>query len=365
MTGNEHARRGNARRILRQAGYNTGGHLKGHSGDDYAEDKKMIEKAMSEHDRQQHGGRHTKLKLADGGVASGPESAPRADRGSRGKKSGKSGAKTHIAIMVAPQGQDRPVPVPVPVGGGPPPGGMPPRPPMPPPGPPGGMPPPGMGGPPPGMPPGGMPPGGPMMRKAGGRTEGWSDREHHRDGGRAKKRPHRDAGGGTGAPQGFGLGAPPPMPTGQDPLRGGGGMGGGPAGMTGGPPAIAAANMAKAIPTGGFNDPNINGGVAPMPGSRASVPSQFQFQTPTAASAQRAMSQPIPTGGFNDPNKNGGVAPTSWGTPAKKGGRAKHADGGEVGPGRVHMTAGAGSGEGRQEKSRALPYGEHDGPGRA
>lgn len=179
LPGSEDARRKNARRVMSTAGYKSGGWLtpKG----DEAEDKSLIRSAISQHDTQLHDGAHTRLKLSDGGMASGGMSNSRGDRSPRGKKGG---AKNHINIIVAP-------------GGGAPPGGPPampppammppPRPPMPPPGPPPGagppgagpMPPPGMAGPPPGMmpPPGaGMPPGMPprpgmpMMRKAGGRA---------------------------------------------------------------------------------------------------------------------------------------------------------------------------------------------------
>ena len=38
--------------------------------DDIAEDKKMIKKAITQHDKQLHGGKKTTLKLKKGGVTS-------------------------------------------------------------------------------------------------------------------------------------------------------------------------------------------------------------------------------------------------------------------------------------------------------
>lgn len=183
------------RRVLTSSGHSLGklgGHLRiGGSVMDHADalkDKKMIDasvrKGISEHEDQEHGGKHSRIKLADGGVADGAMSQPSASKSPRGGK-GKS-AKNHIAIVIAPQaGQGAgagaappprpPMPMPPPPGAGaPPPGAMPPRP-MPPPG---GMPPMGAGGPPMGGPPGMPPPGMPPMRKAGGRAhraEGGSD----------------------------------------------------------------------------------------------------------------------------------------------------------------------------------------------
>lgn len=117
-----------AHAMLMRAGYHS----------DAAADKSMIRKAIGEHDKQLHGGEHTKLHLARGGAA-------------KHKK-----GSTHINVIVAPQGGGmgaRPVPVPVPAAGGAPMGGpgMA-RPPMAPPMnvPPGAMPP-GVSGRPPGM----------------------------------------------------------------------------------------------------------------------------------------------------------------------------------------------------------------------
>lgn len=138
-----------------------------------------VERGIEEHDEQLHGGKKTRLHLADGGCAEGGRTHRRHDRPGRaagggmphlgGKKGhGGKGHSSHVAVIVNPgQGPARPVPVPVPaagIGGG----GMPPvaRPPMAPMAPPmaGGAP--GMGMRPPGMMPGA--PG--MMRASGGKV---------------------------------------------------------------------------------------------------------------------------------------------------------------------------------------------------
>jgi len=125
---------------------------------DKAEDTRMIKRAMGEHDAQLHPGKHTRIKLRDGGMADGGASARRLDRGGRSK--GHKGS--HVIVNVSP-GQEpaRPMPVPVPAAGGAP--MPPPRPPMAPPG----MMPPGVPPTGPGL--GGMPPGMPPMRADGGR----------------------------------------------------------------------------------------------------------------------------------------------------------------------------------------------------
>lgn len=137
-------------------------HSEGES--DFHSDAAMIKQAMREHDQQQHGGKHTKIKFRSaGGAAEGEAAKKRYDRKKRasgggadmGKKSsGKGGDGKHgarVNVIIAPQHQ--------PLGGGMggPGGGMPPMGPTRPPGPPPGPPP----APPPGPPPGGMPPGGP------------------------------------------------------------------------------------------------------------------------------------------------------------------------------------------------------------
>lgn len=169
--------RGRARALISRAGYSpVGGHFSkgGDAGDD-AKDRSMILSALRQHENAEHGGKHERIKLADGGMVDGSSSMSRGDRPSRSKSGGK-GAKNHIAIIVAPQGQGGPPSAAPPMM--PPPRPMPPPPPPIPPRPAGPPGPPMMGAPGmPGMaPPGamlpGMPPGGPpgMMRKAGGRA---------------------------------------------------------------------------------------------------------------------------------------------------------------------------------------------------
>jgi hypothetical protein len=72
---------------------------------DEAEDKKMITKAVHEHEDHEHGGKHTKLKLRDGGHTDGHEGkkhlAKRARGGGMKHKGGKS---TKVQVIVAPQG---------------------------------------------------------------------------------------------------------------------------------------------------------------------------------------------------------------------------------------------------------------------
>src|SRR5215472_775662 len=134
MMHHESAGRKKARALLARTGHRVGGHLGREPASDYESDKRMVEKGIHEHESQLHGGRHSKLKLADGGVATGEMAPMRADRPRRGRSGhGKDGGHK-VNIVIAPQG-----------GGG---GGPALRPPMMPPRPP--MPPPGAGAPPPG-----------------------------------------------------------------------------------------------------------------------------------------------------------------------------------------------------------------------
>ena len=191
------------RHARHQHGERIRGILREHGGrSDEAEDRLMIKRAMGEHDRQLHPGKHTRLKLADGGAAEGGASARRLDRGGRsGKAKGKG---SHVNVIVAPGGggQDRPVPVPVPAGGPP---GLPPRPPMAPPAGPGmvppGMPPAGLARPPmaAGMPPPGMMPPGMMPRRKGGRVRADGGRaEADEAHGKTTGMPHMTGGGHSG-----------------------------------------------------------------------------------------------------------------------------------------------------------------------
>lgn len=164
----ERHKRKNARKMLARAGYRAGGHISpSDKREDESADKKMIKRAISEHETQEHGGKHSHIKLKEGGYAHGGSAALRGDRKPRGGKS-----KGHHTTVVVNAGGGHPIPVPVPkpipipVGGAGPGAGAG----GPPPPPPGAM---GMAGPP------GMPPGGPMKRggharfKKGGKIKGY------------------------------------------------------------------------------------------------------------------------------------------------------------------------------------------------
>ena len=175
---------------------------------DYAEDKKMIEKAFSEHDKQLHGGKKTRLKLAGGGVAEGELAPHRADRAARGGRQGKhKGTQVNVAVISPRGGAGGPGAMGGPMMG---PAGLPPRPPIAPPMP--APPPPRPAVPPPGAVPAGMPPGGgipmgagmatppmgprPMPIRTGGRA-GWKDGGELGRGGIGS--PEMTAGAGSGA----------------------------------------------------------------------------------------------------------------------------------------------------------------------
>jgi hypothetical protein len=172
----EHKHTKRARSVLTKAGYKMGGHLS--SKDDEASDRRMIGRAISEHESHDHPGKpKTKLKLSCGGYAEGGEAKMRGDHKPRGGKHSKGkGHKTVVNVVVGHGGGDKqPVPVPVPVG--PPPGAG--GPPMPPPGMGAGpMPPPDAGGP-------------PMMgQKHGGRSFKKGGRTKRADGGAMDKVMH-------------------------------------------------------------------------------------------------------------------------------------------------------------------------------
>lgn len=169
----EHSRRKAARKLLSKSGYRTGGHFTAKEDEsqdrkmiaaalkkDEAKDKAMIREAINEHDDQLHGGKKTRLKLKDGGMAMGMEPKSRGDRKSRGKKPG----KTIVNVVVGAEKPNAPMPAPMmaPHPMMPPPAGvpapMPPHPMMPP-----------MAGRPP-MP--GMPP---QMAKKGGKVDSMRD----------------------------------------------------------------------------------------------------------------------------------------------------------------------------------------------
>jgi hypothetical protein len=196
---------------VKRSGYNSGGRLKQEEASDEAKDKRMVKKAVHQHEKHDHKGQKpTDLKLKGGGEVKGKMAEKRLDKRARGgaltepmpekahgdggKKAagkGKHGPNINIILPQAAEAEKKQaaaagMQVGAKMGadaargaGGPPmgaapPGGAPPAPrPMPAPGgAPGGMPP-GAGGPPmrPNMPPPGQPPmrrGGRLHEKKGG-----------------------------------------------------------------------------------------------------------------------------------------------------------------------------------------------------
>ncbi len=144
-----------------RARHRSGGRVK---HDDAAEDKKLFGKMIKAEEKRE--------KKADGGAVAGPKGQGHLGfkRGGRVKHGGKSGAKTKVNVIIAPQGGGGHPPMPMP-----PPGGMKPpmgagAPPMPPPGAGPGGPPGGMPMPPPGAPPIGAKRGGRIHLKRGGKV---------------------------------------------------------------------------------------------------------------------------------------------------------------------------------------------------
>lgn len=131
---------------------------------DEKEDKKLIAKAIGQHESHDHPGeKKTRLTLASGGLVDGNKAKARIDRRAMGgtapKKKSSAGKGTHVNVIVAPQhsggGPGVPMSMTRPgMGVAPPPGAMAGKPPMmgPPPGGPPMGPPPGAGGPPMGGP---------------------------------------------------------------------------------------------------------------------------------------------------------------------------------------------------------------------
>ena len=80
-----------AHRMLRDGGYKGGGEVK--------VAKRVVRKALREHENAEHGGKHEKLKLKAGGAVHGEQSEHRPDRRARGgetmaKPAGRKGAPT-------------------------------------------------------------------------------------------------------------------------------------------------------------------------------------------------------------------------------------------------------------------------------
>ena len=81
-----HKGREHAARMLREGGYAR--HKDGDIHADAAADKKMVVKAVHQHDQQLHHGKHTHLKLRGGGKVHGKEAECRPDRRARGGEIG-------------------------------------------------------------------------------------------------------------------------------------------------------------------------------------------------------------------------------------------------------------------------------------
>jgi hypothetical protein len=72
---------------------------------DEAEDKKMVTKAVHEHEDHEHGGEHTKLKLRDGGhMEAGKAKKHLAKRARGGSTPKHKGGVGKVQVIVAPQG---------------------------------------------------------------------------------------------------------------------------------------------------------------------------------------------------------------------------------------------------------------------
>ncbi|MDE2106103.1 MAG: hypothetical protein KGL39_53265 [Patescibacteria group bacterium] len=114
-----------ARKMVRGAGYKTGGFSAASKSDPAT--KGEVIKAVHQHEAAEHHGKKTTLKLKSGGVAAEEKSHSRPDKKPRLAKGGRA-AHTKINIMVAPgKGDAAPLPA---AGAAMPPPQMPPRPPM-------------------------------------------------------------------------------------------------------------------------------------------------------------------------------------------------------------------------------------------
>lgn len=133
-------------------------------GGDVAQDKALIKKALREHENQEHGGKHAKIKLKHGGMVHGKHPAHRMDKRARGGKVGHGKPAVNVIVQTSnPAEKQMAMQQGMKLGaamGGP-------KPPMPMAGPPPGAGGPPMGSPPPGMPPGGMPPRPPGLKRGG------------------------------------------------------------------------------------------------------------------------------------------------------------------------------------------------------
>lgn len=111
-------RRDRAEDILSQNGYGKIKHLA----------DQEVRKGIAEHEKHEHGGKKTSLKLASGGCAIGGKPADRLDRKPRAAGGRNKHKESKVSVNVINAGGKQPMPVPVPAGAGAP---MPPRPPVP------------------------------------------------------------------------------------------------------------------------------------------------------------------------------------------------------------------------------------------
>ena len=87
-----------AQEHVKRAGYAEGGEV--HS--DEAQDKKLIKKAFRQHEKAEHGGKHSELKLKKGGLAEATGTRPTGGRIARksGGKVGSMGLESFPRVLV-------------------------------------------------------------------------------------------------------------------------------------------------------------------------------------------------------------------------------------------------------------------------
>lgn len=118
----EHSRRKAARNLLSRSGYKSGGHFGSDKGI-ASEAKAMAKKAVHQHEKHEHGGELTHLKLKDGGAVTGLAGGGRSHK-PRGHKKGNTTVNIHLGGQ-RPEAVPVPVPKPVPVPVPPPAGAVP------------------------------------------------------------------------------------------------------------------------------------------------------------------------------------------------------------------------------------------------
>lgn len=292
-----HEQHRRVKRIVEGAGYKIGGALT--AKEDHESDVKLIKAGIAQHETQEHGGKHSRIRLRRGGMADGGMSGNRLDQ--PGRKGKHSGAQVNVVVM--PHPGDGSAGAGAAGGLGSPMAAPPPRPPM------VVRPPPGAGGPPPGA---GMPPPRPPM-----------------------------------------VAGPPP---------GGGGLPPGviPVGGAGGAPiAVPQRPMPVAVKTGGRPGRarrDVGGTTTATPGASgtSTYGSTSSGSTGTGAAGSSTLGGSGPTIQLTPQQiaqmKTSAVTPGTGSY--ERGGRAHRARGGDVGRGGegAHFKGGAGSGLGREEK---------------